>query len=125
MAPSLHAFASWRLRLLQHLATVNMLFVDGFGPHPTTKVEVAEAVVAGGGWRLALMRLAVATPLKLLLGSVGAWARSFDGFDLRQFDPASHGEVLAGWALPCAFAGVALPAMLAAGGVGGACRVAL
>ncbi|KAG2430082.1 hypothetical protein HXX76_010181 [Chlamydomonas incerta] len=121
MAPSLYSLPSWRLHHLHHLLHTNMLWEDVWGWHPLTKVELAEEMVrsgGSGGGALAAARLVLTTPLKLF-ASIGHWLRSWDGLDLRHFHPGSYVEVLSGWAAPLAFAGLALPAIVSAGGLSG------
>ncbi|KAG2497440.1 hypothetical protein HYH03_004595 [Edaphochlamys debaryana] len=119
MLPSLYPFPSWRLAYMSHVLSLNVLWRDTWAWHPLTKVEMATHLLSGRKGALAWARLALTTPLKLL-GSIGHWAgRAWDGLDLRRFHPGSYGEILSGWAAPLLFAGLAFPAMIAAGGVSG------
>lgn len=80
--------------------------------HPLTTADVA----ALPSWLRAPARLVHATPLRFLARGLSGWASCWDGLDLRRHPPAARPWVLLGWALPAAFAGLALPALLAAGG---------
>lgn len=69
-------------------------------------------------WRATLTALLMATPLKFF-ASVGQWARSLEGFDLRLHPKASRFWVWLSWALPLGFMGTVWPALIGAGGLGG------
>ncbi|GLC38206.1 hypothetical protein PLESTB_001087900 [Pleodorina starrii] len=118
MLPSLYPYTSWRLRYMHHLAHLNELWEDTFGWHPYTKLQLATEVLAEQRWLVRLRALALCTPLKLL-GSIGHWLKCFDGLDLKRFHPETHGSVLAGWAGPVCFLGVAVPAIVATAGWSG------
>lgn len=91
-----------------------MLDEDTDAWHPLLLSQLA----AMPPWRRTLSRLFRATPLKLL-GSVGAWLRSWDSLDLSRHPPRTQHRALLGWAAPLAFAALAWPALLRAGGVAG------
>lgn len=92
----------------------NQLYEDTDAWQPLLPADLAGLPA----WRGALLRLVMATPLKFF-ASVGQWLRSLEGFDLRLHPEDARGWVLASWLPPLAFAGLAWPAMVAAGGVGG------
>lgn len=119
MAPSLYALHSWRLGHLHHLLHVNMLWEDTWGWHPLTKVQLAGAIIEGRKWTRAAWRVLLATPLKMLLGSLGHWLRHWDGCDLRRFEPNSRLAITISWAVPLLFAGFGLPAIAITGGASG------
>jgi hypothetical protein len=78
-------------------------------------LTLAELGAAGAGAALRA-RLLLGTPLKLL-ASIGAWWSSWGGADLKPLVPASRKWALLSASLPLAFAAVAFPALLAAGGL--------
>lgn len=119
MAPSLYAIHSWRLGHLHHLLHMNMLWEDTWGWHPLTKVQLAGAILEGRKWTRAAWRVLLATPLKMLLGSLGHWLRHWDGCDLRRFEPNSRLAITISWAVPLLFAGFGLPAIAITGGASG------
>ncbi|KAI8474562.1 MAG: hypothetical protein J3K34DRAFT_492834 [Monoraphidium minutum] len=113
MAPALVPYEGWRLQYFNHLMCPNMLGQDSPLWHPLTAAEVASMP----RWRRALARLATATPLRFLARALVGWAAAWDGLDLRRHPPAARRWVLLSWAAPAAFAALALPALLAGGGL--------
>jgi hypothetical protein len=65
-------------------------------------------------WRRRLTALLMATPLKFF-ASVGQWARSLEGFDLRLHPKPTRVWVWLSWALPLGFVAAVWPALLALG----------
>ena len=114
MAPSLYSFESWRLRFVSHTVFPNMLGEDDGAWQPLTKAALA----AMGPFRRKVARIFATTPLKLF-GSIGHWASSWGGLDLKPYQPGTRLSILMSWAVPLWFAGIAGPAMLLAGGVPG------
>jgi fatty acid desaturase len=66
-------------------------------------------------WRQKLLQLVSATPLRFF-SSIGQWVAHFEYFDLKCHPRLSRPFVLMGWALPVAFAALAWPSLLVAGG---------
>ena len=90
-----------------------MLWEDSPLHHPLTTADVAALPRA----LRPLARLLHATPLRFLARALAGWAACWDGLDLRRHPPAARRWVALSWALPAAFAALAWPALLAAGGV--------
>jgi hypothetical protein len=60
----------------------------------------------------------MATPLKFF-ASIGQWAQTLEGFDLKLHPKQTRFWVWLSWALPLGFVGAVWPALIGAGGVGG------
>lgn len=69
-------------------------------------------------WQRTLTAVLMATPLKFL-ASIGQWARSLEGFDLRLHPKQSRPWVWMAWVVPIAFVATVFPALIAIDGVGG------
>jgi len=76
-----------------------------------------EQIASWPEWQRRGVRVVLSTPLKLL-SSIGSWAGSWGGFDLKNYHKPTRRWMLLSWAVPFAFMGIAWPAMLAAGGLG-------
>lgn len=87
-----------------------MLDEDRDAWHPLLPSDLA----AMPAWQCIATRLLAATPLKLL-ASIGAWASSWSGFDLKAYQPQQREPMLRSWATPFVFMGVVWPVMLAIG----------
>jgi len=111
MAPSLFSFDTWRIRTFNHFCEVNKLGKDVTAWHPLTLGELSES----GPLRRKLLRAFATTPLKLL-GSIADIGRSMQGWDLRTFYDLLRPGVMTSWIVTGVFAGVVLPALVAAGG---------
>lgn len=92
----------------------NQLYEDLDGWHPLLPQDLA----AMPAWQATLTALCMATPLKFF-ASIGRWARTLEGFDLKLHPKQTRFWVWLSWALPLGFIGVVWPALVAAGGVGG------
>jgi hypothetical protein len=92
----------------------NQLHEDLDGWHPLLPQDLA----AMPAWQATLTALCMATPLKFF-ASIGRWARTLEGFDLKLHPKQTRFWVWLSWALPLGFIGVVWPALVAAGGVGG------
>lgn len=91
----------------------NQLYEDLDGWHPLLPADLA----AMPGWRATLTALLMATPLKFF-ASIGQWAKTLEGFDLKLHPKQTRFWVWLSWALPLGFVGLVWPALVAAGGVG-------
>jgi omega-6 fatty acid desaturase (delta-12 desaturase) len=90
-----------------------MLYQDSPQWHPLTTDDVRSQPA----WRRPLTRLLHATPLRFIARGLAGWAAAWDGLDLRRHAPPARRWVLLSWAVPLLFAGLAMPAMLAGGGL--------
>lgn len=89
----------------------NQLYEDLDAWHPLLPADLA----AMPAWRRRLTALLLATPLKFF-ASVGRWAQSLEGFDLRLHPRPTRVWVWLSWAVPIGFAAAVWPALIAAGG---------
>jgi fatty acid desaturase len=92
----------------------NQLYEDLDAWHPLLPSDLA----AMPAWQATLTALLMATPLKFF-ASIGRWARSLEGFDLKLHPKQTRFWVWLSWALPLGFVGTVWPALIGAGGVGG------
>ena len=96
----------------------NMLGEDDASWQPMTKRRLAAEAPRDGTLARTLAWLRCSTPLKLL-GSLAHWVASFGGLDLKRYYAPMRWNMVASWAVPFWFVGLAFPAIIAAGGISG------